>query len=103
MAKIKVAEYNEVSEGGMKKVDAKGISIALYKLSGQVYATSNICTYDGCFLDENHRMHNYMVECTLHNEQWDIRTGEVVIPPASEKLKTYKAEIIDEDIYLDLV
>jgi len=48
-------------------------------------------------------MHNYMVECTLHNEQWDIRTGEVVIPPASEKLKVYKTEVIDDDIYVDVV
>ncbi|KKR51072.1 MAG: Ferredoxin [Candidatus Curtissbacteria bacterium GW2011_GWA1_40_16] len=103
MAKIKIAEYREVPEGDMRKFDAKGVPIAVYKLSGQIYATSDICTYDGCFLDENHRMHNYMVECTLHNEQWDIRTGEVVIPPASEKLKVYKTEVIDDDIYVDVV
>lgn len=103
MAKVKVGEYREVPEGDMKKFTPKGIPIAVYKLSGQIYATSDICTYDGCFLDENHRMHNYMVECTLHNEQWDIRTGEVVIPPASEKLKVYKAEVLDEDIYVDMI
>jgi anthranilate 1,2-dioxygenase large subunit len=99
---VKASLYNEIPEGDMKKVDVKGLSIALYKLGGQIYATSNICTFDGGFLDENHRMHNYMIECTLHDEQWDIRTGEVVLPPATEKLKTYKTEIAGEDVYVDV-
>jgi len=103
MARIKVAEYNEIPEGDMKKFMPKGTPIAVYKLSGQVYATSDVCNYDGSFLDENHKMHNYMVECTIHNEQWDIRTGEVVLPPATEKLKTYEAEVIGDDVYIDLV
>ena len=100
MAVIKVAEYNEVSEGGMKKVMVNSVPVALYKLNGEVFATSNICTYDGSFLDENHKMHNYMIECTQHGCQWDIRTGEVVLAPATEKLKTYKTEIISDDIYI---
>ena len=83
MAVIKVAEYNEVSEGGMKKVMVNSVPVALYKLNGEVFATSN-----------------YMIECTQHGCQWDIRTGEVVLAPATEKLKTYKTEIISDDIYI---
>ena len=102
MAKIKVAEYNEISEGDMRKVEVEGVFIALYKIEGKIYATSDICTHEGCYLDENHKIHNYMIECTCHNSQFDIKTGEVVLPPATEKLKTYVAEVVGADIYVDM-
>ena len=102
MPRVKVAFFNEIAEGGLKKVEAGGEPIALYKLGGQIYATSNTCTHEGSIIDENHQMHNDVVECTCHGSQFDIKTGAVILPPAIEPLKTYKTEVVGEEIYVEV-
>ena len=66
--KIKVADVNEVSEGGLKKVDVNGEAVALFKIGGKIFATSNICTHAQCELDHNHAMHGEVVECACHGK-----------------------------------
>ena len=102
MKRVKVVFFKEIAEGGLKKVEAGGEPIALYKLGGQIYATSNTCTHEGCIIDENHQMHNDVVECTCHGSQFDIKTGAVILPPAIEPLKTYKTEVVGEEIYVEV-
>lgn len=101
MPKVKVCFYNEIPEGGLKKVSVDEQYIALYKLKGQVYATSNVCSHEGCYLDENHIMHNDVVECICHGSQFEVKTGKVVLPPAVVPLKTYEVEVIGEEVYLE--
>lgn len=100
--KIKVAEFNEIPEDGMKAVTVGEKKIAIYKIGGQIYATANECTHEQCYLDENGAIHFDVVECTCHGSQFDIKTGNVILPPATEKLETYKAEVVGNDIILDL-
>jgi len=101
MAKIKVASVKDVPEGELKKVDVAGEPVALFKVEGKFYATSNICTHEHCELDENHMMHGDVVECTCHGSQFNIRTGENVLPPAAEPLKTYKVSVENDEIFVE--
>src|SRR3989344_6792189 len=102
MPRVKVAFFNEIPEGDLKKVQVGEETIALYKLGGQIYATTNTCTHEQCLIDENHMMHNDVVECTCHGSQFDIKTGAVILPPAIESLKTYKVIVEGEDVLVDV-
>src|SRR3989344_2395372 len=99
--KIKVADVNEVSEGGLKKVDVNGEAVALFKIGGKIFATSNICTHAQCELDHNHAMHGEVVECACHGSQFNIKTGAVVLPPATEPLKTYQVSVEGEEVFIE--
>ena len=101
MAKIKVANVNDVAEGGLKKVDVNGEPVALFKIAGQIFATSNICTHAHCELDASNMVHDDVVECTCHGSQFNIRTGAVVLPPATEPLKTYQVSVEGEDVFVE--
>ena len=101
MAKVKVANINEIPEGELKKVDVNGEPVALFKVDGQVYAISNICTHEQCELDGNHLMHGEVVECTCHGSRFNIKTGKNTVPPASEPLKTYKVSIEGDEVYIE--
>lgn len=101
MAKVKVANKNEIAEGTLKKVIVDSEPVALYKISGQVFATTNICTHEDCALDENHLMHGEIVECTCHGSQFNVKTGANVLPPAAEPLKTYKVLVEGEEVYIE--
>lgn len=101
MAKVKVAKVNDVGEGELKKVMLGNEPVALFKVDGKFYATTNICAHEQCELDENHAIHGDIVECTCHGSQYEIKTGANVLPPASEPLKTYKLTIENGDVYVE--
>lgn len=101
MPKVQVAKASDVPDGEMIKVMVGSDPIALFKVDGKIYATTNICTHEECELDENHMMHGDVVECTCHGSQFDIKTGAVVLPPAAEPLKTYQVSVDGEDIYVE--
>ena len=102
LAKVKVTTYNEVPEGGIKKVQAEDKDVAVYKVEGQIYATANVCTHEGCFIDENNEVRGDVVECTCHGSQFNIKNGEVLLPPAIEPIQSYKTEVIGEDVYVEV-
>ena len=102
MAKVKVAKVNEIPEGDLKKVMVDGEPVVLFKIDGQIYSTTNICTHEQCELDENHMMHGDVVECTCHGSQFNIKTGANVLPPAAEPLKTFKVSIDGEEVYVEV-
>ena len=101
MSKVKVAKVSDVPEGEMIKVMVGTEPVALYKLDGKIYATTNICTHEECELDENHMIHGEVVECTCHGSQFNVKTGAVVLPPAAEPLKTYQVSVEEEDVYIN--
>jgi|SRR3989338_5839236 len=101
MAKVKVVNVNEVLENSVKKVIVNGEPVALFKINGKIFATSNICTHAQCELDHNHAMHGEVVECTCHGSQFNVKTGAVVLPPAVEPLKTYKLTVENDEIFIE--
>ena len=101
MSKVKVAKVSDVPEGEMIKVMVGTEPVALYKLDGKIYATTNICTHEECELDENHLMHGDVVECTCHGSQFKVSDGSVVLPPATEPLKTYQVSVEGEDVLIE--
>jgi len=102
MAFRKVAKLSEIEEGKIKSVVANGESIALYKIGGQIFATTNICTHVGCELDQNYAIDGEVVECTCHGSQFNIKSGEVVLPPAIEPLKTFEVSVEGEEVLVDV-
>lgn len=102
MAKIKVADFSEIPEEGMKAFKVGEKKIAIYKIAGKIYATSNECTHEQCDIEEHHAIHFDVVECTCHGSQFDIKTGGVMMPPATERLATYRTEINGNDILIEI-
>lgn len=101
MAKIKVANVSDVPEDELKKVMVDSKPAVLFKVDGQIYATTNICTHEQCELDENHIMHGDIVECTCHGSQFNVKSGAVVLPPASEPLKTFKVSVEGNEVFVE--
>ena len=101
MAKVKVANVNDIGEGELKKVEVGSEPVVLFKVDGKIYATQNKCSHVGCGLDENHAIQGEIVECTCHGSKFNIKTGENVLPPAAEPLKTYEVSIEGEDVFVE--
>jgi naphthalene 1,2-dioxygenase ferredoxin component len=54
--------------------------IAIYRIEGALYATSNVCTHALAMLSDG-IVENCTIECPLHNGRFDIKTGKALTSP----------------------
>lgn len=98
---VRVAGRSDLGAGEVIGVDAGGRSIALYDCDGSLFATDNICTHAYACLSDGW-LDGETIECPLHAARFNVRTGEVLDPPATEDLKAYPVRVVDGDIQVHL-
>jgi 3-phenylpropionate/trans-cinnamate dioxygenase ferredoxin component len=98
---IKVASRGDVASGEVIGIEAGDRSIAIYDSDGTLYATDNVCTHAYACLSDGW-LDGDIIECPLHAARFDIRTGKVLDPPATEDLKTYPVRVTGDDIEVNL-
>ena len=98
---VTVASRSALSEGDITGVAVGETQIALYNLGGEIYATDNICSHAFALLSDGW-LDGEVIECPLHAARFDIRSGKVLDPPATEDLKTYPVRIVDDEIQVRL-
>jgi 3-phenylpropionate/trans-cinnamate dioxygenase ferredoxin component len=92
---VTVGEASEVPEGEIKAFDVNGAEIAVARVQGALYAFSDICTHRHCNLATGGELDGYDIECECHGSMFDIRTGEVHNPPATEPLDTFQVREVE--------
>ena len=83
----------------MKEVQFNSESVCIANVDGNYYAINNICTHEGGPLADGILI-GYEVECPWHQSHFDIRTGEVKSPPASEPEPRYEVKVDGENILI---
>ena len=96
---VKVADTSDIQPSHMKEVQVDGESICIVNVKGKYYAIGNICTHEGGPLADG-TLEGYEVECPWHGSKFDVRTGEVKEPPASEPESVYQIKVDGNKILL---
>jgi len=96
---IKVLDSHELDEGQMKSVQLGEEEIALYRVEGVVYATSNICTHAYAIMTEGY-LDGDCIECPLHQALFSVKTGAPVDAPTDVPLPVFATEERDGAIYV---
>ena len=96
---VKVADTNDIQPSQMKEVEVDGESICIVNVEGKYYAIGNICTHEGGPLADG-TLEGYEVECPWHASKFDVRTGEVKEPPASEPEPVYQIKVDRNNILI---
>jgi nitrite reductase/ring-hydroxylating ferredoxin subunit len=102
MALHKAAIVTDLKPGDITGVEVGGQKVALYLVDGQPFATSDLCTHAECPLSEEGEVVGNEVHCLCHGSKFNIRTGEVIEPPATEALETYAVQVQGEDVLVDI-
>jgi len=98
---VKVAKTTEIEPGQARLLDVKGKQIALFNVDGQFFALDNTCTHRGGPLAEG-AISDHEVTCPWHGATFDIRTGEVVGPPARQAVARYGVRVTGTDIEVEV-
>ena len=93
---VKVCSTADLPEGQCKAVEAGGKTIALFNVSGTVFALDNTCLHRGGPLGEG-MLEGDVVTCPWHMWEYNVRTGEKVGTP-SIKVATYPVQVEGNDI-----
>jgi 3-phenylpropionate/trans-cinnamate dioxygenase ferredoxin subunit len=96
----RVAAVDDVPVGRMIRVDVGGLPVCLAHASdGAFYAFDDRCPHEGASLSEGD-LDGVIVECPLHSSVFDIRSGDVLGPPARDPLDRFPVRVADGFVHI---
>jgi nitrite reductase/ring-hydroxylating ferredoxin subunit len=90
-----------VKEGGSACVTVGARTFALFRVAGKIYCIDNTCTHAGGPLCKG-RLDGFIVQCPWHGSRFDVRTGEVVGPPARTAVKAHSVTVEAGEVWADV-
>lgn len=98
---VAVAKADSVGPETVIKVEANGLSFALYNVDGDFYATEEICSHAHASLAEGFIIDD-TIECPLHGACFSIKTGEALSAPATDPILTYPVRVDGNDVLIGI-
>ena len=98
------APWHEVGSGEgppgtLRRVDVGETAVCLARTDDGWLAFDDTCTHEECSLAEG-ELDGTVVICPCHGSEFDVRTGDVVTPPALDPLPIYEAREDDGTLFV---
>ena len=97
----RVASTKDIAPGQAIAVEVQGHRIAVFNVNGEFKAIGDTCTHRGGPLSQG-KVEGSTVTCPWHGAKFDIRTGNVLSPPAPAAVASYKVVVEDGQIKLEM-
>jgi nitrite reductase/ring-hydroxylating ferredoxin subunit len=98
--RLELCNTADVAPGTALKIETGELALAVFNVDGEFYVTDDACTHGPGSLSEGY-IEGDVVECNFHQGQFNIRTGEVVLPPCMVPIKTYPVTVIDGKVTIE--
>jgi len=99
--RVDAGPESDLREGEPTCATLGGRDVALFKVGGKVTCLDNRCTHMGGPLCEG-ELDDHVVQCPWHGSTFDVRTGQVVGPPARTPVRSYPAGVDGGRVWVDL-
>jgi nitrite reductase/ring-hydroxylating ferredoxin subunit len=96
-----VARIDAVPAGTGRTFVVNGISLAVFNLSGRVFAIDAFCPHAGVPLTKESLL-GTIVSGLWHGSTFDVTSGAVLDPPATEGVRSYPTFVNDGVIEVEL-
>jgi Na(+)-translocating NADH:ubiquinone oxidoreductase F subunit len=101
--KVEVCTIDELPKGEVIRIDFEEKTYAVYRTNfDNYYATEGICSHGNAHLAEGVVI-DEMIECAKHNGRFNLKDGSPKRMPVCAGIATYKVEVFDNKVLLDLV
>jgi 3-phenylpropionate/trans-cinnamate dioxygenase ferredoxin component len=91
----------DVPQGGIAVVDVRHTRIAVANVDGTYYAFDDTCTHAQCSLADGD-LSGTTVTCMCHGAEFDVRTGNVLAPPAPSPVRVYRVRVEDGALQVEV-
>jgi nitrite reductase/ring-hydroxylating ferredoxin subunit len=99
--RVELCKTDDVDVGAALKVEKDDLVLAVFNVDGEFHVTDDACTHGPGSLSEGY-IEGDVVECNFHNGAFNIRTGEVVLPPCMVPIRIYKTVVEDGTVFIEL-
>jgi nitrite reductase/ring-hydroxylating ferredoxin subunit/uncharacterized membrane protein len=99
---VAVGVSTDFPEGELHRVVAGGMPVLMVRRSGQLFATSAVCSHAGGPLDEG-TLDGTVVTCPWHGSRFDVRDGRVCGGPATFPLPALRVVEAAGQVTVELV
>ena len=100
-SRVQLCRTSDVAPGEAIRVEAAGLTLAVYNVDGSFYVTDDACTHGPGSLSEGF-LDGEVIECNFHQGCFNVRTGEVVTPPCIVPIKTYRTTVEADAVFIDV-
>ena len=101
MAERPVCATADIPPGSVKSFELGDEWVAVYNIDGTFYATEARCTHGLADLADG-TLEGDTIECSFHFGAFHVPSGKAVQSPCFINLKTYKTEVKDGQVLVDL-
>jgi 3-phenylpropionate/trans-cinnamate dioxygenase ferredoxin subunit len=96
---VKVCQLSDIPPGTIYPVDVGKYRIVIVNVEGKLYAVDRICTHETADLSTGF-LTDSEVTCPLHLSRFNLTTGTVQNPPATEPLRIYRLKVELNNVYV---
>ena len=100
-SRMRLCKTGDVAVGEALKVITANLTLAVFNVDGAFYVTDDHCTHGPGSLSEGF-LEGDVIECNFHQGKFNIRTGEVVLPPCMVPVKTYTTVVEEGVVYIEV-
>jgi 3-phenylpropionate/trans-cinnamate dioxygenase ferredoxin component len=99
----RILRADELRDGELIPVEIDGTPVVLVRHGGEFFAVQNNCSHKDFPLSEaGFDPRDGVLVCAWHGGCFDVRTGDAVVPPATEPVETFGVRVIDGWVELAL-
>jgi nitrite reductase/ring-hydroxylating ferredoxin subunit len=98
---VLVCAAADLPPGNVKSFELGDELVAVYNIEGTFYATAAHCTHAEADLGDG-ILEGDVIECSLHFGAFHVPSGKAVQAPCFTDLKTFRTEVKDGQVYVDL-
>ena len=96
----RVASTGDLQDGEMMAVLVGGKKVLLARVDGSFYATAARCPHWGGPLPEG-TLHAPRLLCPWHKATFDVRSGDLLEPPALDGIAAFRVRVDGDDVFVD--
>ena len=90
----------DVAPGCAVRAESGGCAYAVFNVEGRHFVTQDECTHGPGSLSEGYVLDDE-VECPFHQGRFHIPSGNATCAPATEPLKTWKAQVVEGSVCIN--
>ncbi len=88
----RVASVAEFKRDEVRVVGVDNVMVAVYNLDGEYIAIEDVCPHDGSEIASG-CVKKGILECPHHGATFDLRSGDVLTPPAYDPLEMMQLRV----------
>lgn len=92
----------DIPEDDVIGMTVNGLSIALYDVEGEIFATDDLCTHGQARLSDGF-LEDGEIECPLHQGRFCVKSGKAQCSPVTEDVRSYPVRVEDDQVLISIV